>query len=70
MARFKLEGGQVCVAHRHIDLVFALQKSASVAGAEMRKHLHELEQSLTTVPLPRRQLRDVFQAYRDDTTEL
>jgi DNA-binding GntR family transcriptional regulator len=65
MSRFKREGGQVCVAHRHVDLIAALQKSPAAAGAEMRKHLNELEQSLTAPTTPRRQLRDVFQAYRD-----
>jgi hypothetical protein len=53
------------VAHRHVDLIAALQKSPAAAGTEMRKHLNELEQSLTTPTAPRRQLRDVFQAYRD-----
>lgn len=65
MSRFKRQGGQVCVAHRHVDLIAALQKNPAAAAAEMRKHLHELEQSLTTPTAPRRQLRDVFQAYRD-----
>ncbi len=65
MSRFKSQGGQVCVAHRHVDLVAALQKNPAAAGAEMRKHLNELEQSLTATTAPRRQLRDVFQAYRD-----
>ncbi len=66
MSRFKRQGGQVCVAHRHIDLIEALQKTPAAAGAEMRKHLNELEQSLTSPTAPRRQLRDVFQAYRDN----
>ena len=65
MSRFKRQGGQVCVAHRHVDLIAALQKNPAAAGAEMRKHLNELEQSLTDPTAPRRQLRDVFQAYRD-----
>jgi DNA-binding GntR family transcriptional regulator len=65
MSHFKRQGGQVCVAHRHVDLIAALQKNAAAAGAEMRKHLNELEQSLTAPTTPRRQLRDVFQAYRD-----
>jgi len=65
MSRFKRQGGQVCVAHRHVDLIAALQKNSASAGAEMRKHLNELERSLTAPTEPRRQLRDVFQAYRD-----
>lgn len=67
MSRFKRQGGQVCVAHRHVDLIAALQKNPASASAEMRKHLNELEQSLTAPTAPRRQLRDVFQAYRDPT---
>lgn len=65
MARFKRQGGQVCVAHRHVDLVAALQKNPAAAAAEMRRHLNELEQSLTAPTAPRRRLRDVFQVYRE-----
>lgn len=65
MARFKLHGGQVCVAHRHEDLVTALERGGAAAAAEMRKHLAELENSLTAPPVPSRNLRDVFAAYRE-----
>ncbi len=66
MARFKLHGGQVCVAHRHADLITALIKGGGAAATEMRKHLVELEQSLTQPPSePRRRLRDAFAGYRD-----
>ena len=66
MARFKLHGGQVCVSHRHVDLIGALQKGAAPAATEMRKHLIELERSLVSQPKPAtRRLRDVFSAYRD-----
>lgn len=66
MARFKLHGGQVCVSHRHVDLIGALQKGAAPAATEMRKHLIELERSLVSQPKPTpRPLRDVFAAYRD-----
>lgn len=65
MARFKLHGGQVCVAHKHVDLITALLKGAAPAAAEMRKHLQELEQSLAGAPSPGRPLRDAFAAYRD-----
>lgn len=68
MARFKMQGGQVCVAHRHVDLISALVAGGPSAATEMRKHLSELEQSLVDEPKPaRRRLRDVFSAYRDDT---
>jgi DNA-binding GntR family transcriptional regulator len=66
MARFKLQGDQVCVAHRHVDLIAALQRSGANAGAEMRKHLDELERSLVNPPQPRqRPLRDAFAGYRE-----
>lgn len=66
MARFKRHGGQVCVSHRHADLIVALVQGSGAAATEMRKHLAELEQSLTDAPRtePRR-LRDAFSAYRE-----
>lgn len=65
MARFKLQGGQVCVAHRHIDLIAALVKGRAHAATEMRKHLQELELSLASSPSPKRRARDTFAAYRE-----
>lgn len=66
MARFKRHGGQVCVAHRHGDLIAALVQGGGAAATEMRKHLVELEQSLTDAPRPaQRRLRDAFSAYRE-----
>lgn len=66
MARFKLHGGDVCVAHRHVDLISALLKGGNPAATEMRKHLQELEQSLVEGPKPApRPLRDAFARYRE-----
>ncbi len=65
MARFKVDGGQVCVAHRHVDLIDALLRGSAPAAAEMRKHLAELERSLVDTPVRGRRLRDAFAAYRD-----
>lgn len=66
MARFKLHGGDVCVAHRHVDLISALLKGGNPAATEMRKHLQELEQSLVQGPKPApRPLRDAFARYRE-----
>lgn len=65
MARFKVDGGQVCVAHRHVDLIDALARGSAPAAAEMRKHLVELERSLVDTPVRGRRLRDAFAAYRD-----
>lgn len=70
MARFKLQGGQVCVAHRHVDLIEALRKGAAPAATEMRKHLVELERSLVAdTPPPKQRMRDVFAAYRPVTAQ-
>lgn len=65
MARFKVDGGQVCVAHRHVDVIDALLRGSAPAAAEMRKHLVELERSLVDTPVRGRRLRDAFAAYRD-----
>ncbi|MEY3381124.1 MAG: GntR family transcriptional regulator [Hylemonella sp.] len=65
MARFKLHGGQVCVAHKHVDLIKALLHSPAIAANEMKRHLNELEQSLSEDSAPTQPLRNVFAAYRD-----
>jgi DNA-binding GntR family transcriptional regulator len=65
MARFKVDGGQVCVAHRHADVIEALLRGSAPAAAEMRKHLVELERSLVDTPVRDRRLRDAFAAYRE-----
>ena len=46
-----------CVAHRHVDVLAAFERSGTVAAAEMRKHLVEIEKSL----LPRKP----FERYRE-----
>ncbi len=68
MARFKVGGGPVCVAHRHAELVEALARDGPAAAAEMRRHLLELERSLTRTAdrsAAGRTLRDLFAAYRE-----
>lgn len=69
MARFKVGGGPVCVAHRHAEMIDALARDGAAAGAEMRRHLAELERSLTRHDeRPARAggaLRDLFAAYRE-----
>ncbi len=65
MARFKVGGGQVCVAHRHVDLIGALARGAAPAVTEMRKHLAELERSLAHTPVQGRSLHDAFSRYRE-----
>lgn len=69
MARFKVGGGPVCVAHRHAEMVDALARDGPAAGTEMRRHLLELERSLTRADEPAARgggaLRDLFAAYRE-----
>lgn len=65
MASFKTGGGPPCVAHRHAELLEALQANGAAAAAEMRRHLKELERSLTGPQSPPTPLRDVFAAYRE-----
>lgn len=66
MAATQRFGMPVCVAHRHADLCAALARDGTTAAAEMKRHLKELEQSLTAPPAGAgRPLRDVFAAYRE-----
>lgn len=66
MALYQPVGRPVCVAHRHVELITALQAGPGAsAAAEMRKHLQELERSLAITPAPTAPLRDLFAAYRD-----
>lgn len=66
MARFTAQGGAVCVAHRHVELVAALERGSRPAAAEMKQHLDELERSLTADDArPRgRPLREAFAGCR------
>lgn len=65
MARFAASGQPVCVAHRHVELIAALERGSAPAAAEMKQHLRELEKSLTQgQAAPARPLRDVFAGYR------
>jgi DNA-binding GntR family transcriptional regulator len=65
MALYKRPGRPACVAHRHQEMLAALQEAgAAGSAAEMRRHLDELERSLTPQPAPAAPLRDVFAPYR------
>jgi DNA-binding GntR family transcriptional regulator len=66
MALYKAPGEPMCVAHSHQLLLSTLGQGRGVqAATEMRKHLNEIERSLSQpvrrAPTP---LRDVFKAYR------
>ena len=66
MALYKRPGRPACVAHRHQEMLAALQEAgAAGSAAEMRRHLDELERSLTPQPAPAAPLRDVFAPYRE-----
>jgi DNA-binding GntR family transcriptional regulator len=66
MALYKRPGRPACVAHRHQEMLAALQEAgAAGSAAEMRCHLDELERSLTPQPAPAAPLRDVFAPYRE-----
>jgi DNA-binding GntR family transcriptional regulator len=67
MALYKAPGEPMCVAHSHRGLLQVIAKTgaAAAAGTEMRRHLNEIERSLSQptarAPVP---LRDVFKPYR------
>jgi DNA-binding GntR family transcriptional regulator len=47
MALYQPNGHPGCVAHRHEELIEALQEGGARAVTEMRRHLAELEQSIS-----------------------
>lgn len=67
MALYKAPGEPMCVAHSHRTLLQAIAQggTGAAAGTEMRRHLNEIERSLSK-PTPRvaAPLRDVFKSYR------
>ncbi len=69
MALYKAPGEPMCVAHSHRKLLGMLAvKPGAQAAVEMRRHLNEIERSLTQpAQLDGTPLRDVFKAYRKQT---
>jgi DNA-binding GntR family transcriptional regulator len=67
MALYKAPGEPMCVAHSHRTLLQVIAKggTGTAAGTEMRRHLNEIERSLSQ-PATRTvaPLRDVFKSYR------
>jgi DNA-binding GntR family transcriptional regulator len=47
MALYQPNGHPGCVAHRHVELIEALQAGGARAASEMRRHLAELEKSIS-----------------------
>lgn len=69
MALYQRPGRPACVAHRHQELLTTLANGTPAAcAAEMRRHLTEIERSLSEEPMPQRSLRDVFAAYREGSS--
>jgi DNA-binding GntR family transcriptional regulator len=66
MALYKAPGEPMCVAHSHQQLLATLNGSTGAAAAtEMRRHLNEIERSLSQPPQRTAPpLRDVFKAYK------
>lgn len=68
MALYKAPGEPMCVAHSHRKLLTGLARDAGASVAtEMRRHLNEIERSLSSPPgsdVPA--LRDVFARERGD----
>ena len=67
MALYQAPGQPLCVAHSHSRLLQVLDgASPASAAGEMRRHLGEIERSLSQPPAPPvAPLRDVFRPYRE-----
>ncbi len=69
MALYSSGGRPACVAHRHVELLDAFDHSGRSAAAEMKRHLDEIERSLSpraavsakTLSVP----RHAFAAYKE-----
>lgn len=57
LALYQPAGVVGCVAHRHVELLAAIERGGAPAAAEMKRHLLEIERSLTA--------RDPFARYRE-----
>ena len=66
MALYKAPGEPMCVAHSHRQLLGVFDAgSGAGAATEMRRHLNEIERSLSQPTLRKEaKLRDVFKAYK------
>jgi DNA-binding GntR family transcriptional regulator len=66
MALYKAPGEPMCIAHSHRQLLTTLTASTGTSAAtEMRRHLNEIERSLSQPALRKIvALRDVFKAYK------
>lgn len=69
MALYKAPGEPMCVAHSHRKLLTGLERDGGASVAtEMRRHLNEIEHSLSRPPrVEAPALRDVFTRYRAES---
>ena len=68
MALYTADKRPACVSHRHVELLDAFQASGSAAAAEMKRHLNEIERSLSpvaTAVATAPTQRDAYAAYRE-----
>lgn len=65
MAMYTSGERPACVSHRHIELLDAFARSGPAAAAEMKRHLNEIERSLSPQAPPAVAARDVFAHYRE-----
>lgn len=69
MAMYTSGQRPACVAHRHIELLDAFDRSGPAAAAEMKRHLNEIERSLSpeaAVALRAASIpHDTFAAYKE-----
>lgn len=66
LALYQPAGLAGCVAHRHVGLLAAIERGGAAAAAEMKRHLAEIEKSISAKPaaVPARKPRDPFAGYR------
>lgn len=69
MAMYTSGQRPACVAHRHIELLDAFDRSGPAAAAEMKRHLNEIERSLSpqaaVAPRAASIPHDAFAAYKE-----
>jgi len=63
---YQASSGPACAAHRHTELLAALGGPGAGAAAAMRRHLLEIERSLSAREPAPSSLRDLFAPYRDE----
>lgn len=70
MALYTSGSRPACVSHRHVELLDAFARSGAAAAGEMKRHLNEIERSLSPrdaalAARPARMPAELFRAYRE-----